>query len=109
MSVFWIQCIIYLSQIPFYPAQRAVVTVRLTRKHRSDALGGAKSKFLAQPFLDRCCGVIHCLGFDGKYGASVVASGGGDEPPIAEYMIHFQITTGVVPVGAVWATMGAIG
>jgi multimeric flavodoxin WrbA len=59
-------------------------------------------------FLDRCCGIIHCLGFEGKYGASVVTSGGGDEPPIAEYMNHFLITTGVVPVGAVWATMGNI-
>jgi hypothetical protein len=37
-----------------------------------------------------------------------VTSGGGDEPPIAEYMNHFLITTGVVPVGAVWATMGNI-
>jgi multimeric flavodoxin WrbA len=59
-------------------------------------------------FLDRCCGIIHCLGFEGKYGASVVTSGGGDEPPIAEYMNRFLITTGVVPVGAVWATMGTI-
>jgi multimeric flavodoxin WrbA len=58
--------------------------------------------------LDRCCGIIHCLGFEGKYGASVLTSGGGDEPPIAEYMNHFLITTGVVPVGAVWATMGNI-
>ena len=58
--------------------------------------------------MDRCCGVIHCLGFEGKYGASVVTSGGGDEPPIADYMNHFLITTGIVPVGAVWATMGNI-
>ncbi len=60
-------------------------------------------------FMDRCCGVIHCLGFEGKYGASVVTSGGGDEAPIAEYMNHFLMTTGIVPVGAVWATMGAFG
>jgi multimeric flavodoxin WrbA len=59
-------------------------------------------------FMDRCCGVIHCLGFEGKYGASVVTSGGGDEPPIADYMNHFLMTTGIVPVGAVWATMGTI-
>jgi multimeric flavodoxin WrbA len=60
-------------------------------------------------FMDRCCGVIHCLGFEGRYGASVVTSGGGDEPPIADYMNHFLMTTGIVPVGAVWATMGAMG
>ncbi len=56
-------------------------------------------------FMDRCCGVIHCMSFWGKYGASVVTSGGGDEEPIAEYMNHFLITTGAVPVGAVSARM----
>jgi multimeric flavodoxin WrbA len=59
-------------------------------------------------FMDRCCGVIHCLSFEGKYGASVITSGGGDEAPIADYMNHFLMTTGIVPVGAVWATMGMI-
>lgn len=59
-------------------------------------------------FMDRCCGIIHRLAFTGKYGASVVTSGGGDEPPIADFMNHFLITTGITPVGAVWATMGTI-
>ena len=59
-------------------------------------------------FMDRCCGVVHCIGFEGRYGASVVTSGGGDEAPIADYMNHFMITTGVTPVGSVMATMGAI-
>lgn len=57
-------------------------------------------------FMDRCCGVIHCMGFDGKYGASIVTSGGGDEKPIADYMNYFLITTGIHPVGSVWVTMG---
>lgn len=57
-------------------------------------------------FMDRCCGVLHCLEFEGKYGASIVTSGGGDEKPITEYMNHFLITTGIHPVGSVWATMG---
>ena len=57
-------------------------------------------------FMDRCCGVIHCMAFEGKYGASIVTSGGGDEKPIADYMNHFLITTGIHPVGSVWATMG---
>ena len=56
-------------------------------------------------FIDRCCGVIHTIAFEGKYGASVVTSGGGEEEPIAEYMNHFMMTTGVMPVGSVWATM----
>lgn len=59
-------------------------------------------------FMDRCCGIIHCQSFMGKYGVSVVTSGGGDEEPIADFMNHFLITTGVVPVGSVWATMGMI-
>ncbi|RJP25656.1 MAG: flavodoxin family protein [Candidatus Abyssobacteria bacterium SURF_5] len=59
-------------------------------------------------FIDRCCGVIHCVGFEGKYGASVVTSGGGDEEPIVNYMNHFLITTGITPVGSVWATMGLL-
>ena len=59
-------------------------------------------------FMDRCCGAIHCMAFEGKYGASVVTSGGGDEKPIADYLNHFLITTGIRPVGSVWATMGAI-
>lgn len=58
-------------------------------------------------FMDRCCGVIHCMSFEGKYGASVVTSGGGDEEPICDYLNHFLIMTGITPVGAVWATMGA--
>lgn len=59
-------------------------------------------------FMDRCSGVVHCLGFEGKYGASVVTSGGGDEQPITEYIEHFLITTGIRPVGSVWATMGRL-
>jgi hypothetical protein len=58
--------------------------------------------------MDRCYGVVHCLAFEGKYGASVVTSGGGDEEPIAEYLNHFLITTGIRPVGSVWATMGRL-
>lgn len=59
-------------------------------------------------FMDRCCGILHCQSFMGRYGVSVVTSGGGDEMPIAEYMNQFLIATGIVPVGSVWATMGLI-
>jgi multimeric flavodoxin WrbA len=59
-------------------------------------------------FMDRCCGVIHCMQFWGKYGASVVTSGGGGDEPIAGYMSHFLISTGIVPVGGVWAAMSAM-
>jgi len=59
-------------------------------------------------FMDRCSSMVHCLGFYGKYGASVVTSGGGDEEPIAEYLNHFLMITGIQSVGSVWATMGLI-
>jgi len=59
-------------------------------------------------FLDRCCGLVHCLAFEGKFGASVVTSGGGDEKPIADYLNYFLATAGAIPVGSVWATMGEI-
>ena len=59
-------------------------------------------------FMDRCASMIHCLGFHGKYGASVVTSGGGDEEPIVDYMNHFMMITGIQSVGSVWATMGLI-
>ena len=38
----------------------------------------------------------------------MVTSGGGDEEPIAEYMNHFLMITGIQSVGSVWATMGMI-
>ena len=56
-------------------------------------------------FIDRCCGVIHCMSFRGKYGASVVTSGGGPEEPIAEYMGRYMIMTGITPVGWLGASM----
>lgn len=59
-------------------------------------------------FMDRCCGPVHLQSFQGKFGVSVVTSGGGDEEPIADFMNHFLIMTGAVPVGSVWATMGIL-
>lgn len=59
-------------------------------------------------FMDRCSCMVHCLGFEGKYGTSVVTSGGGDEEAIADYMNHFLLITGIQPVGSIWATMGSI-
>ncbi len=56
-------------------------------------------------FVDRCCGIVHLLGFRRRYGAAVVTSGGGDEEPIASYLEKFMIRTGIVPVGSgLWKT-----
>ena len=43
-----------------------------------------------------------------ELGHSVVTSGGGDEQPMAEYINHFLIITGIRPVGSVQATMGRL-
>jgi len=56
-------------------------------------------------FMDRCCGIIHCMQFWGKYGVSVVTSGGDGGEAVTEYMRHFLITTGAVPVGEISITM----
>ena len=59
-------------------------------------------------FMDRCSGIIHCMAFWGKYGASVVTSGGGDEKAVAACMNRFLVVTGAVPVGAAGANMSAM-
>ncbi|MBP8986061.1 MAG: flavodoxin family protein [Syntrophobacterales bacterium] len=60
-------------------------------------------------FIDRCSSLIHCMALEGKYGASVVTSGGGDEVPIVEYLDYVLMVMGATPVDAVWATMGTTG
>jgi len=59
-------------------------------------------------FMDRCSGTIHRLGFEGKYGASIVTSGGGDDAPIVDYMNRFLMMTGIRPVGGVHAAMASM-
>jgi multimeric flavodoxin WrbA len=59
-------------------------------------------------FIDRCCGVVHCLGFEGRYGAAVLTSGGGGDKPIAGYLDQFLIKVGIRPVGGVWTAMRGI-
>ncbi len=39
--------------------------------------------------MDRCCGIIHCLALEGKYGAVVETSGGGGDEEVIEYMGRF--------------------
>jgi len=59
--------------------------------------------------LDRCSRLLHCLSLEGKYGVSVVTSGGGDEIPIIAYLQHILTIMGATPVDAIWATMGTSG
>jgi len=57
-------------------------------------------------FMDRCAVLLHCMMLEGKYGLSVVTSGGGDELPIVNYLNQFLMNAGATPVDAVWAEMG---
>jgi multimeric flavodoxin WrbA len=66
-------------------------------------LGSVSAQMKA--FMDRCSGAIHRLAFQGRYGASVVTSGGDDGEAVAGYMNRFLLMTGIQPVGAVQATM----
>jgi len=57
--------------------------------------------------MDRCCGAIHCMEFWGKYGGFGGYFRGGDEKAIVDYMNHFLIISGAVPVaecGRAWPT-----
>jgi len=59
-------------------------------------------------FMDRCCGVIHCLAFEGKYGLAIATSGGSSEDPIIEYMSRFLLVTGTRPAGGMHVTMASL-
>ncbi len=69
-------------------------------------LGSVSAQLKA--FMDRCSGKIHCLSFEGRYGAAVVTSGGEDDSAVAAYMNRFLLMTGIRPVGAVHAAMAAM-
>jgi multimeric flavodoxin WrbA len=90
-----------------------VVLLHIVKIFESDGIVLASPNYIysvsaqLKAFIDQCCGVVHCMAFEGKYRASVVTSGG-DEEPIAQFMNHFLITVGVTPVGSVRATMGTI-
>lgn len=56
-------------------------------------------------FMDRCCGVIHCLALEGKYGAVVETSGGGEDAEVVAYMERFVASLGAVSVGGIGSPM----
>lgn len=58
--------------------------------------------------FDRCCGLIHCLALEGKYGAVVETSGGGEDAEVLRYMERFIATLGAQSVGGVGSAMAGI-
>jgi len=55
--------------------------------------------------FDRCTGVIHCVSLEGKYGAVVETSGGGEDAEVIRYMERFIATVGAQSVGGVGSPM----
>lgn len=52
-------------------------------------------------FFDRCSCIIHCVALEGKYGAVVETSGGGDDADVLKYMEHVVNVLGAQSVGGV--------
>jgi multimeric flavodoxin WrbA len=69
-------------------------------------LGSVSAQMKA--FMDRCSGAIHRMALQGRYGASVVTSGGEDNEAVAGYMNRFLLMTGIQPIGSVSATMACM-
>ena len=51
--------------------------------------------------LDRCSCPIHCQRMEGKYGAAVVTSGGGESKEVETYILRFLRALGCWTVGSV--------
>ncbi|MGB4598979.1 MAG: flavodoxin family protein [Trichlorobacter sp.] len=55
--------------------------------------------------FDRCCSLVHCLPLEGKYGAVVETSGGGEDEEVIRYMERFINSIGAQSVGAIGSNM----
>jgi multimeric flavodoxin WrbA len=77
-----------------------------------DAMKAADAVVLASPnyifsvsaqmnaLLDRCCGPVHLMQLEGKYGAALVTSGGGGCEEVEDYMLRFLRVMGCWTVGS---------
>jgi multimeric flavodoxin WrbA len=52
-------------------------------------------------FFDRCACIIHCVALEGKYGAVVETSGGGEDADVIRYMEHVINILGAQSVGGI--------
>ncbi|UFS72391.1 flavodoxin family protein [Geomonas sp. RF6] len=52
-------------------------------------------------FMDRCCGMIHCMSLEGKYAALVESSGSGEDEEVLDAMERFVNMLGALSVGGV--------
>ena len=55
--------------------------------------------------FDRCACIIHCVALEGKYGAVVETSGGGEDADVLRYMEHVVNVLGAQSVGGIGSAM----
>ena len=58
--------------------------------------------------LDRLNGLVHCLGLEGKYGAVVETSGGGEDEEVVRYMERVIGVLGAFSVGGIGSPMSGV-
>jgi len=58
--------------------------------------------------LDRSGNLIHCLMLEGKYGAVVETSGGGEDDEVINYIVRFINATGAQSVGGIGSPMAGV-
>ena len=56
-------------------------------------------------FFDRCTTIIHCVSLEGKYGAAVETSGGGEDAEVLTYMERVVNTLGAQSAGSIGSPM----
>jgi multimeric flavodoxin WrbA len=55
--------------------------------------------------FDRCTTIIHCVSLEGKYGAAVETSGGGEDAEVLTYLERVVNTLGAQSVGGIGSPM----
>lgn len=58
--------------------------------------------------FDRCCSLLHCLPLEGRYGAVVETSGGGEDDEVIRYMERFINSIGAQSAGSVGSNMAGV-
>lgn len=59
-------------------------------------------------FFDRSGCLLHCFSLEGKYGAVVETSGGGDDEDVIRYMVRFINSTGAQSAGEIGSPMAGV-
>jgi multimeric flavodoxin WrbA len=116
--------LVSLSETKVLPCVSCDVCHKTGTCHLNDGFEEIKAKLLAcdgfifaspnyihsvtaqlKALFDRCCGIIHCVGLVGKYGAVVETSGGGEDAEVIGYMERVIGTVGAQTVGGIGSPM----